>query len=171
MYQARRAGVSGRSRGDHVRPAPAASPYVYVNCAYCAHRAHCHTSSGEAPVSIRSGMPGVRPCSTENAPRGLIEKQAGDTDTGCMGRKIESFERINSIRETNGNIDSCNSCKRLGTIRLHELHESKFLFVSRIEFIRSKLSNFLLMYPRTFTEASPRIFEWGTNGQPTPKVP
>ena len=26
--------------------------------------------------------------------------------------------------------------------RLHELHESKFPFVSRIEFIRSKLSNF-----------------------------
>ena len=56
--------------------------------------------------------------------------------------KFESFERINSIRETNGNFDSCNSCKRLGTSRLHELHESKFPFVSRIEFIRSKLSNF-----------------------------
>ena len=56
--------------------------------------------------------------------------------------KFESFERINSIRETNGNFYSCNSCKRLGTSRLHELHESKFLFVSRIEFIRSKLSNF-----------------------------
>ena len=64
------------------------------------------------------------------------------TDPGYMSRKIESFERINSIRETNGNFDSCNSCKRLGTSRLHELHESKFLFVSRIEFIRSKLSNF-----------------------------
>ena len=60
--------------------------------------------------------------------------------------KFESFERINSIRETNGKFDSCNSCKRLGTSRLHELHESKFPFVSRIEFIRSKLSNFLLMY-------------------------
>ena len=46
------------------------------------------------------------------------------------------------MRETNGNFDSCNSCKRLGTSRLHELHESKFPFVSRIEFIRSKLSNF-----------------------------
>ena len=39
--------------------------------------------------------------------------------------KFESFERINSIRETNGNFDWCNSCKRLGTSRLHELHESK----------------------------------------------
>ena len=57
-------------------------------------------------------------------------------------KKFESFERINSIRETNGNFDSCNSCKRLGTSRLHEMHESKFPFVSRIEFIRSKLSNF-----------------------------
>ena len=56
--------------------------------------------------------------------------------------KFESFERINSIRETNGNFDSCISCKRLGTSRLHDLHESKFPFVSRIEFIRSKLSNF-----------------------------
>ena len=56
--------------------------------------------------------------------------------------KFESFEWINSIRETNGNFDSCNSCKRLVTRRLHQLHESKFPFVSRIEFIRSKLSNF-----------------------------
>ena len=52
--------------------------------------------------------------------------------------KLESFERINSLRETNGNFDSSNS----GTSRVHELHESKFPFVSRIEFIRSKLSNF-----------------------------
>ena len=46
------------------------------------------------------------------------------------------------MRETNGNFDSCNSCKRLGTSRLHELDEPKFPFVSRIEFIRSKLKNF-----------------------------
>ena len=56
--------------------------------------------------------------------------------------KFERFERISSIRETNGNFDSCISCKRLGTSRVHELHESKFPFVSRIECIRSKLSNF-----------------------------
>ena len=56
--------------------------------------------------------------------------------------KSESFERINSIRETNGNFDSCNSCKRLVISRLHEFHESKFPFVSRIEFIRSKLPIF-----------------------------
>ena len=46
------------------------------------------------------------------------------------------------MRETNGNFDSCNSCERLFPSRLHELHESKFPFVPRIEFIRSKLSNF-----------------------------
>ena len=49
---------------------------------------------------------------------------------------------INSIGVANGNFDSCNSCKRLGTSRLHELHESIFSFVSRIEYIRSKLSNY-----------------------------
>ena len=56
--------------------------------------------------------------------------------------KFESFEPINSIRETIGNFDSCNSCKRLVSSRLHEMNESKFSFVSRIEFFRSKLSNF-----------------------------
>ena len=45
------------------------------------------------------------------------------------------------MRETNGNFDSCNSCRRLATSRLHELHESKFPFVSLTEFTRSKLSN------------------------------
>ena len=49
---------------------------------------------------------------------------------------------MNSIRETNGNFDSCNSCKRLVPSRLQELHESKFPFVSRIKFIRSILPNF-----------------------------
>ena len=62
--------------------------------------------------------------------------------TYTWAEKFESFERINSIRETNGNIDSCNSCKRLVPSRLHELHEPKFPFVSRIQFIRSKLSYF-----------------------------
>ena len=35
--------------------------------------------------------------------------------------KFESFQRINSIRETNRSFDSCNSCKRLVPSRLHEL--------------------------------------------------
>ena len=64
-----------------------------------------------------------------------------DGDPGYMSRKIKSFERINSIQETNGNFDSCKTCKRLGTSRLQELHESKFQRVSRIKFIRSKPSN------------------------------
>ena len=56
--------------------------------------------------------------------------------------KIESFERINSIRVTNENFYSSNSCKRLVPSRLHEWLEQKFPFVKRIEFIRSKLSIF-----------------------------
>ena len=67
---------------------------------------------------------------------------AGHKNPGYMSRKCESFEQINSIRVTNGNFDSWNSCKRLGTSRLHEMHESNISFVTRIEFIRSKLSNF-----------------------------
>ena len=75
-----------------------------------------------------------------------------DGDPGYMTRKIRKFQRINSIRETNGNFDSCNSCKRLGTSRLHELHESKFPFVSRIEFIRWNFRIFLVMYPGSVWE-------------------
>ena len=56
--------------------------------------------------------------------------------------KFKNLERINSICDTNGNFDSCNSCKRLGTRRLHQLHESELPFVSGIEVIRSKFSNF-----------------------------
>ena len=64
--------------------------------------------------------------------------------------KFESFERINSIGETNENFDYAthvngwepavhmSDCEH----ESHEWHESKFSFVSRIEFIRSKLSNF-----------------------------
>ena len=59
-----------------------------------------------------------------------------------MSGKIENLERINSIRETNGRFWSCNSCKRLVTSRLHDLHESKLPFVSRIEFIRSEFLDF-----------------------------
>ena len=44
-----------------------------------------------------------------------------------------------SIRETNEKFDSC---KWLGTSRLHELHGSKFSFVSRKEFICYKLQSF-----------------------------
>ena len=59
-----------------------------------------------------------------------------------MSRKLESLERINVMRETNGSFDSRNSCKRLGPSRLRELHGSKLPVASRLEFIRSLLSNF-----------------------------
>ena len=59
-----------------------------------------------------------------------------------MSRKTLKFRTDKFDSETNGNFDSSNSCKRLGTSRLYELLESKFSFVSRIEFIRSKLSKF-----------------------------
>ena len=63
------------------------------------------------------------------------------SDPGYMRRQIQSLERRNTIHETNLSFDSCKSCKRLGTSRLHDLHESKLPFVLRTEFISSKLSN------------------------------
>ena len=73
---------------------------------------------------------------------------------------MDSCERMNSIRETNGNFDSCNSCKRLVPSRLHALHESKFPFVSRIEFIRSKLSNFSAHVSRAINASGPSLYNW-----------
>ena len=66
-------------------------------------------------------------CSTDSAavvavtPTSLLPGPSTTPDT--WAEKFESFELINSIRATNGNFDSCNSCKRLGTSRLHELRE------------------------------------------------
>ena len=60
-----------------------------------------------------------------------------NSDPGYMSRKFESFERINSIRETNGNFDSFNSCKRLGTSRFRN---GWFPAVQNFRI-------FLLMYP------------------------
>ena len=61
---------------------------------------------------------------------------------GYMSRKILKFrtDKFDTCKKLK--FDSCNSSKRLGTSRLHELHESKFPLFTRIEFIRSKLSNF-----------------------------
>ena len=66
----------------------------------------------------------------------------GSLTPDTRAEKFESFERINSMRETNGNFYSCNSCKQLVLSRLHTLYKSKSSFVSRVEFIRSKFSNF-----------------------------
>ena len=60
--------------------------------------------------------------------------------------KLESFEQINSIRETNENFDSCNSCKRLWTSRLHELHESKFRLLHVSNWFVRNFRIFLLVY-------------------------
>ena len=49
-------------------------------------------------------------------------------DPVYMSRKFESFERINSIRETNGNFDSCNSCKRLVLTRRDSMSQNFRLF-------------------------------------------
>ena len=111
-----------------------------------------------APVSYA-----VRVFVEFSAARRGAEPDTATPDT--WAEKVESLERINSIRETNENFDwrnSCkrlvpsrlheravyenfdwrNSCKRLVPSRLHELRQSKFSFVSRIEFISSKLSTF-----------------------------
>ena len=71
---------------------------------------------------------------------GRWKRGTGTVD--IRAEKLESLEWISSIRETNENFDWRNSCKRLVPSRLHELRQSKFSFVSRIEFIRSKLSSF-----------------------------
>ena len=89
-------------------------------------------------------------------PKPAVAPRRSSVTPNTRAEKFESFERINSIRGTNGNFDSCNSRKRLGSrlrelyeskckqlgSRLRELQESKFPFISRIEFIRSKPSNF-----------------------------
>ena len=59
-----------------------------------------------------------------------------------MSRKIRKFWTDKFDTRSKHKFDSCNSCKRLVPSRLHALHESKLLFVSRIEFICSKLYNF-----------------------------
>ena len=56
--------------------------------------------------------------------------------------KTKYLEQMNSIRETNIGFHSRNSSKRLGPSRLHE---AELLFVQLIDFIRYKLSTFLLM--------------------------
>ena len=69
--------------------------------------------------------------------------------------KYECFERINSIRKTSGNFDSCNSCKRRGTDRSHELHESKFPLFHTTNLSARNFRIFLLMYQGSATnEAS-----------------
>ena len=73
----------------------------------------------------------------------LLQMPRRLSDSGFMNGKIRKLDEFYTyLRVTNGNFDSCNYCKRMVPSRLHDLHESKFPFVTRIEFIRSKLSNF-----------------------------
>ena len=59
--------------------------------------------------------------------------------------------------------DSCNSCKRLETSRLHELHESKLLFVSRKRlgtavYMSCMSRNFCLFHVSNLSVQNFRIF-------------
>ena len=66
-------------------------------------------------------------------------------DPGYMRRINEFLERINSIRETSESFNLGSSCKRPDPSRFHKLDESKLMFGSRIEIIRSELPILLLM--------------------------
>ena len=77
-----------------------------------------------------------------------------DTDPVYISRKIRKFRTDKFYSETNGNFDSCNSCKRLGTSHLHELHESKFPFVSLSNLSVRNFRIFLLMYTGSLSPGS-----------------
>ena len=104
------------------------------------------SSCAGGAVAIRPGCPssGETALRTPHRTPGMVGRWRTTTSDTWAGR-FESLERINSIRETNVSLDSRNWCKRLGTSLLHELHESKLPFVSRIEFIRLNFWIFLLM--------------------------
>ena len=71
------------------------------------------------------------------------------------------------MRETNGSFDSCNSCKQLVPSRLLELHVSKLPFVSRIEFLRSKLLDFSAHVSGvTYSAATRQPARWWRNDRP-----
>ena len=81
----------------------------------------------------------VRPCNIYHVHQNItsqitMQRTKSSINTLCdpvyMSRKIRKFRTDKFDSETNGNFDSCNSCKRLVPSRLHELHESKFPFVS-----------------------------------------
>ena len=81
----------------------------------------------------------------------------------AWAEKFESFERINSILVTNGNFDSCNSCKRLVLPAVYMSCMSqnfRLLHVSNLS-VRNFLI-FLIMYPGSLcswqaTKSWPRI--------------
>ena len=70
-------------------------------------------------------------------------------DPGYMSRKFESFERINSIRETNGNFDSCNSCERRAVHMSCMSQNFRLFHLSNLSVRNFRI--FLLMYTGSMT--------------------
>ena len=99
-------------------------------------------SGGGGPVCALCRPPAGDPLRYRPAGRLARWTGAGPLRRIHEQKNPKSFGQINSIHVINGNFDSCNSCKRLGTSRLHDLHESKFPFITRIEFISTKFSIF-----------------------------
>ena len=66
------------------------------------HSTVCTTESGE---DITSSSNAASP------PPACVYLCKSIMNPGYMNREIRKFERINSMRETNGSFDSCNSCK------------------------------------------------------------
>ena len=128
--------TSHTQRGSLPRPRPALSVSVRPRPAQRVDDPTSHRPAQESGPRDPPRNPAQAKTDTRQRPR--IHEQ----------NNWKVFERINSMRETNRNFDSCNS--RIPS-RLHELHESKLLFVSRIKFIRSKFSIVLLMYPGSET--------------------
>ena len=90
------------------------------------------------PVSQRGGGSGCR------------------SDPGYMSRKNQKFWTDKFDTWNKQKFWFMNSCKRLGTSRLHELHKSKLLFVSRIESVQN-FRFFLLMYPGSVSHIPARL--------------
>ena len=109
----------------------------------------CWQVSGQSPTALVSTNAVLRSWTFSETSHGSGPRSLPDhyTQSGRVAHwdahgRGSLLERMNSIRDTNGNFDSCNSCIRLGISRLHELQESNFPFVSPIESICSKLPNF-----------------------------
>ena len=78
----------------------------------------------------------------EAAADGLRPRAARSATPDTRAENVGSLEWINSIRETNGSFDSCNPTVSRQMKNVNHERESNLPFVSRIEFIRFKLTNF-----------------------------
>ena len=147
MITGRRRVAAGPDRHTSAEPVPAIGRHPM---ALPLSSTACSPGAGRAASSDRLNWPAAAACSPAADP--------GD-GSGSESHRLRIHEQQNS-KVSNGKIryvkqteiltraGSCNSCKRVRTSRFHELHESKFPFVLRIEFI--PVRNFrilLLMYP------------------------